>query len=123
MKTDDRELSTMSELVKGTVDGKNKNGQDLPPEFCHYRDEGCELAQSCLNCPFPQCVYEQPRGKRRWLKKARDKEIVRLFLSKGKSVKELAQVFGISQRTIQRAIKQYVSSPLRHEKKEDVINE
>jgi hypothetical protein len=93
MKTEDRELSTMSELVKGMVDGKNKNGQDQPPEFCHYRDEGCELAQSCLNCPFPQCVYEQPRGRRRWLKKARDKEIVRLFLSKGKSVKELAQVF------------------------------
>ena len=25
---------------------------DLRPEFCQYRDEGCELAGSCLNCPF-----------------------------------------------------------------------
>ena len=32
----------------------NKTGGqlDLRPEFCHYRDEGCDLAKSCLNCPF-----------------------------------------------------------------------
>ncbi|MFH1031210.1 MAG: hypothetical protein V1767_01365 [Chloroflexota bacterium] len=26
---------------------------DLPPEFCQYRDEGCEVATSCLRCPLP----------------------------------------------------------------------
>lgn len=95
----------MSELEKGLLNDTCVAEADLPPEFCHYRDEGCELADSCLNCPFPQCLYEQPRGKQRWLKKARDREIVRLFQSKGKSVKELAQVFGVSERTIQRALK------------------
>ena len=113
----------MSELMQGLVDGENTNSLDLPPELCRYRDEGCELAQSCLSCPFPRCIYEQPGGKHRWLKRARDKEIMRLFRSRGKSVKELAQIFGVSQRTIQRAIKQCVPSPLSHEMKECAANE
>jgi DNA-binding transcriptional ArsR family regulator len=78
---------------------------DLPPEYCHYRDEGCELADSCLDCPFPGCVLEEPGGKRRWLKKLRAGEMVRLFISEGKGVKELAQMFGVSPRTVQRALK------------------
>ena len=32
---------------------------DLPPDYCH-RDEGCGLARSCLNCPFPRCIYDVP---------------------------------------------------------------
>ncbi len=78
---------------------------DLPPEYCHYRDEGCELADSCLHCPLPQCIYDQPRGRQRWLKKLRAKEMARLFTTKGKGIKELAEMFGVSQRTVQRALK------------------
>ena len=77
---------------------------DLPPEYCRYRDDGCELADSCLNCPFPKCIYEQPRGRQRWLKSLRDKEIVRLFTAEGVGVKELALRFGVSPRTVQRAL-------------------
>jgi len=77
---------------------------DLPPEYCRYRDEGCEYAESCLACPFPQCLYDQPRGRQRWLKGRRNKEISRLF-SGGWGMKELAALFGVSQRTIQRAVK------------------
>jgi hypothetical protein len=50
---------------------------DLLPEYCHYRDEGCELAASCLNCPFPECIFEQPGGKRRLLMEQRNNEIAR----------------------------------------------
>jgi len=78
---------------------------DLPPEYCHYRDEGCEFAESCLNCPFPQCLYDEPRGKQRWLKELRNREIAGLFGSGRWGVKELALLFGLSQRTIQRALK------------------
>jgi len=78
---------------------------DLPPEYCHYRDEGCELAASCLNCPLPKCIYDQPGGRQRWLSRQRDREIVRLFSTEGKGVKELALMFGLSQRTVQRALK------------------
>jgi hypothetical protein len=77
---------------------------DLKPEYCHYRDEGCEYAKACLDCPFPQCLYDEPRGCQRWMKQTRDKEIKRLF-NTGKKVKELAIVFGVSQRTIQRALR------------------
>ncbi|GAI69128.1 unnamed protein product, partial [marine sediment metagenome] len=34
-----------------------------------------------------------------------DREIVRLFTTEGKGVKELALSFGVSQRTVQRALK------------------
>ena len=85
---------------------------DLPPEYCHYRDDGCEFADdflsyksSCLSCPFPKCVYDEPGGGQRWLKKLQAREMVRLFASEGEGVKEIALHFGVSQRTVQRALK------------------
>jgi DNA-binding transcriptional ArsR family regulator len=78
---------------------------DLPPEYCHYKDEGCDLAESCLNCPFAECIYDKPGGKQRWLKRLRAGEMVNLFTGEGKGVKELAQIFGVSQRTVQRTLK------------------
>jgi hypothetical protein len=82
-----------------------QNDPDLKPEYCHYKDEGCEYAQSCLECPYPQCLYDEPRGRQQWLKELRNKEINRLF-SAGWKVKEMALLFGVSQRTIQRALKE-----------------
>jgi len=100
------ELSEMGELEAEPLNEEDSSSvePDLPPEYCHYRDEGCDMADSCLNCPFPQCIYEQPRGRQLWLKKQRDREMVRLFNSEGKEMKELALMFGVSQRTVQRAL-------------------
>jgi hypothetical protein len=81
---------------------------DLPPEYCRYKDEGCEYARACLECPFPQCLYDEARGRQRWLKELRDQEILRLFTA-GRKVKELAALFDISERTVQRAIKSSVT--------------
>ena len=78
---------------------------DLKPEFCHYQDEGCEFAQSCLECPFSRCLYDEPGGRHHWMKELRNKEINKLFRS-GRKVKELAELFEVSQRTINRAIKE-----------------
>jgi len=83
----------------------NNIESDLLPEYYHYRDEGCEFAKSCLDCPFPKCIYEQPGGRQRWLKRLRDKEMARVFTTEGKGAKELALRFGVSQRTVQRALK------------------
>jgi len=93
-----------------------KNEYDLPPEFCHYKDEGCDLASSCLNCPFAQCVYEQPGGRKRWLKRMRNREMVRLFTREGKEIKELALMFGVSTRTVQRALGK---TPIKGDRVED----
>jgi hypothetical protein len=89
-------------------DPDGRNTVDLKPEYCHYKDEGCEYAPSCLECPYPQCLYDEPRGRQQWLKELRNKEINRLF-SAGWKVKELALLFGVSQRTIQRALKENFS--------------
>ncbi len=90
---------------------------DLQPEYCRYKDEGCEYAVSCLQCPFPQCLYDEPGGRQRWLKALRNKEINRLFTG-GKSVRELAPLFGVSQRTIQRAIRKVASNKYQVARKE-----
>jgi hypothetical protein len=77
---------------------------DPLPENYHYRDEGCELASSCLNCPFPQCVLEETGGIRKFLKEQRNNEIISLYNNEKKDVKELAVIFQLSVRTIQRAL-------------------
>ncbi|MBM4432723.1 MAG: helix-turn-helix domain-containing protein [Chloroflexi bacterium] len=84
----------------------NEPKPDLLPELYRYLDKGCELAESCLRCPFPVCIYEQPRGKRSWLKRQRNKEIASLF-KEGKRIKEIAKSLGVSRRTVQRALKNH----------------
>jgi hypothetical protein len=81
-----------------------KHQPDLPPEYCHYKDEGCEFLDSCLDCPLPQCLYDEPRGKQRWLKELRNRQIERLY-REGWKISELALMLGLSRRTIQRALK------------------
>lgn len=76
---------------------------DPLPEYCHYRDDGCELFPSCLNCPLPRCIYDEPDGVKGAKKRLRDGEIIRLF-HEGQKTTELAKRFGISQRTVQRAV-------------------
>jgi len=94
------------ELEKTNDFSGNLNYQlDLPPEYCHYRDEGCEFADSCLNCPLEKCIYDEPGGRQHYTKRLRAKEIARLFTTGGKEIKELALMFGLSQRTVQRALK------------------
>ena len=83
--------------------------RDSPPEYCHYKDEGCEYAKACLDCPFPQCLYDEPRGRQRWLKELRNREINRLFEA-GRKIRELAVIFDVSDRTVQRAVKRGLSS-------------
>ena len=82
---------------------KEPDARDLPPEYCRYKDEGCEYARACLDCPFPQCLYDEPRGRQRWLKELRNREINRLFET-GRKVRELAVMFDVSDRTVQRAV-------------------
>ncbi len=84
-------------------DTTGQEQRDLPPEFCRYKDEGCEYAAACLDCPFPQCLYDDPRGRQRWLKELRNREINRLYEA-GRNIRELAVMFDVSYRTVQRAV-------------------
>jgi len=78
---------------------------DLHPEYCSYRDEGCDLFSSCLDCPMPRCRYDEQIGRKRMSKRLRDVEILREHKSGSKSVGELAKSFGVSRRTVQRIIR------------------
>ena len=95
-----------SNITKNNVSPGNFDDElDLLPEYCHYQDAGCELADSCLDCPLAKCIYDEPGGRQHYIKRLRNKEILRLFTTEGKEVVELASMFGISQRTVQRALK------------------
>lgn len=95
--------------VRGTLvmpmrrDTKPRLRGDKLPEETRYRDDGCDISESCFNCPLPRCRYEEPGGLRALLNESRDREIVQLRL-KGMPVEELADRFGISRRTIFRVI-------------------
>jgi DNA-binding CsgD family transcriptional regulator len=77
---------------------------DLLSEEINWRDEGCEVFGSCLNCPLPRCVEEEPRGRQRLILAARNRRMVELRRS-GKSVKDIAGLLGVSRRTVERALK------------------
>ena len=107
------EMEQSDEITIKKVEGGSENTEaeaDLRPEYCQYQDEGCDLANSCLNCPFTRCIYDEPGGKQRWLKRLRAREMARLFTTKRKGIPELALMFGVSRRTVQRALKVVLGS-------------
>ena len=77
---------------------KYKSRRDPSPTYGKYPDRGCNLAPSCLDCPLIQCKHD--RGS----VTSRNLEILRLR-SKGVSVVELVNLFGISQSLIYRILK------------------
>ena len=76
---------------------------DLLPEQIEWRDQGCEFFPACLDCPLPKCVEDEPRGLQRLRMAARKRRMVDLRRD-GRSIKEIAQLFGVSRRTVQRAL-------------------
>lgn len=76
---------------------------DSLPENTRYRDDGCDISESCFDCPLPKCRYEEPGGLRAILNEQRDRQIIQLRM-KGVPVDALADHFGISRRTVFRVI-------------------
>jgi len=77
---------------------------ELLPEEFPYEDKGCEVFPSCLNCPLPRCLEEEPWGKEKFLKTRRAQRMKELR-QEGKSVEEIARIFEVSTRTVQRWLK------------------
>jgi hypothetical protein len=78
---------------------------DILPELYPYRDDGCEVSPSCLNCPLPRCKYDEPGWYPRELRQQRDRQILQARDAQGLTVPELSQRFGVSQRTVFRALR------------------
>ena len=79
------------------------NKTDYYDENINWRDEGCELFSSCLNCPLPYCIEEVARGKQKLRMLGRASQIADIKY-RGKSTAEIAWIFGVSGRTVQRAL-------------------
>jgi AraC-like DNA-binding protein len=78
---------------------------DALPENTDYADTGCNLYPSCLRCPLPRCRYDTPGGAPAMLRIGRDEAILRLARDEHLSVERLAQMFGLSRRSIFRVLR------------------
>ena len=78
---------------------------DPLPDYLNYCDEGCDLYPSCLRCPLPHCRHDCRAEGRRPVTRLRDEQLLRQRKLAGKSIAELARTFGVSKRTVQRAIR------------------
>jgi len=79
--------------------------RDALPENLCYRDEGCDLSPSCLNCRLPVCRYDHPGSTRRLRTLGRDEEIVRLRRRDRLPIDALARRFHVSRRTVFRILR------------------
>jgi len=78
--------------------------KDAYRDYNSYPDQGCKLYPSCLNCPLPKCILDESGRIARAEKRTRDEKIRQRFKD-GESTADLAKVFGVSQRIIQRAVR------------------
>jgi predicted Rossmann fold nucleotide-binding protein DprA/Smf involved in DNA uptake len=76
---------------------------DIIPDDVNWKDTGCEIYPSCLNCPLDKCMEEEPRGRQRLRMLARSNRMAELR-DQGKSICEIARCFQVSPRTVQRAL-------------------
>jgi hypothetical protein len=88
---------------EGLVVLTRRTRRDALPEHTQYADTGCEVHHSCLSCPLVRCRYDEPGGARRLRSEGRDRQIVALQRS-GEAVSQIAQRFGVSRRTVFRAL-------------------
>ena len=92
-------------LINMTSYYKNElKNHKLSSEDSNYFDTGCKYSPTCLNCPLPICIYDDPNFFKNFIKESRDKSIFQDY-EKGMSVKELSIKYEVSIRTIQRSIK------------------
>ncbi|MBT3555923.1 MAG: helix-turn-helix domain-containing protein [Chloroflexi bacterium] len=84
---------------------------DTLPENTRYKDDGCEAAASCLDCPLALCKYDDPGWLQRESRRTRDDEIFRLR-EEHVSVAKISERFGISTRTVHRIVQRGGAAPV-----------
>ena len=75
------------------------------PEYYHYEDTGCEVSASCLECPLPQCKYDDPSWFQRHRRIARDLKVWSTIQSEELTVEEAADRFQVTVRTVFRIMR------------------
>jgi hypothetical protein len=77
---------------------------DFLPEFCHYHDEGCELAPSCLECTFTVCAEDSLVGTPTAARSLRDAAFLKMHFETNISAEKLARRFHIGRATAYRIL-------------------
>jgi hypothetical protein len=72
-------------------------------EYVNWKDEGCDLYPACLECSLARCVEDEPRGRQKRTFEARN-EVMRQMRRQGMSVREIAAVFALGVRAVQRIV-------------------
>lgn len=78
---------------------------DLLPEGSPsrvYQDGGCELAPSCLACPFEVCRYDRPYAPPPDVRAIERKVVARGMAAEGMNPKEIAAALEIHVRSVYR---------------------
>ncbi len=78
---------------------------DAVPEFFHYEDTGCEVSLSCLNCPLPQCKYDDPAWFQHYRRLSKDLIVLTAMRQENLMVDEAAERFSVTVRTIFRIMR------------------
>jgi transcriptional regulator of acetoin/glycerol metabolism len=98
----------MSEHARGLLQGESDLSlplrRDSLPEHTRYADTGCTIHPSCLTCPLVRCRYDEPGGARKILNHDRDASILRVKYDERLTVEAVARRFGVSRRTVFRAL-------------------
>ena len=84
---------------------------DTLPENTRYKDDGCGVSSSCLNCPLSLCKYDDPGWLQRESRRTRDDEIFRLR-EEHVSVAKISERFVISTRTVHRIVQRGGAAPV-----------
>ena len=79
--------------------------RDTLPENVPYPDTGCELADSCLECPIPVCKEDDPTFNARIRRADRARAVVKAHQS-GTPATTIAAEHGISSRQVHRIVQQ-----------------
>ncbi len=84
---------------------------DTLPENTRYKDDGCDVSATCLECPLALCKYDDPGWLQRESRRTRDDEIFRLRQERV-PVAEISERFGISTRTVHRIVQRGGAAPV-----------
>lgn len=74
------------------------------PEHGHYTDEGCDLARSCLRCPFVRCRHDETPGGLRQLLVETRRPAPRELRERGWSAAQIAAAMKVTRRSAFRLV-------------------
>ena len=95
---------SQEEPVLTRVSSRATDPESLIPDILISQ---CEVAPSCLNCPLPQCKYDQRADKLTLERWRRDQEIALEIQREGLTHLDAAKRFGVAPRTIARIVVRY----------------